>query len=157
MGGEIRSSHPHAGLAGCLMLASCIGVSLSACRFTVEEYLTIERKAPTKSEFHQGSILAMASGMPNHNLIASNVNGALWVSLKGGPCRIYSSDMRIAVASGEAVYYPDLSVICGELKLFGRHRDVAANPKLVVEVLSKSAGRYDRLVKLPLYQHSYYD
>jgi Uma2 family endonuclease len=123
-------------------------------RFTVNEYLVIERKAETKSEFHQGAILAMAGGLPDHNKIALNISGALWVGLKGGPSTAYSSDQRIAVAGGESIYYPDISVICGELKLFGRHRDVAENPKMVVEILSKSTGRYDRLVKVPLYQRT---
>ena len=123
-------------------------------RFTLDEYLVIERKAATKSEFYQGAILAMAGGLPDHGLIASNINGALWNGLAGGPCRVYSSDVRVAVAGGDASFYPDVSVICGELQLFGRHRDVAANPKLVVEVLSKSTGRYDRLVKVPAYQQT---
>ena len=122
--------------------------------FTMEEYLVIERKATTKSEFHQGQILAMAGGMPAHNQIAVNISGALWIGLKGGPCTAYSGDQRVAVAGGEASYYPDVSVICGELKQYGRHRDVAANPKVVVEIQSKSTGRYDRLVKLPLYQRT---
>jgi len=123
-------------------------------RFTVEEYLVVERKAETKSEFHQGQIFAMAGGLPDHSLIASNMGIELGVRLKGQPCRVYNSDLKLAVAGGESVYYADVSVVCGELKLFGRHRDVAANPKLVVEVLSKSTGRYVRLVKLPLYQRT---
>ncbi len=123
-------------------------------RFTLEEYLVLERKAATKSEFHQGQILAMAGGMPDQNLISSNITGALWGSLKGGPCKAYTSDQRIAVSQGEASYYPDVTVICGELKQHGRHRDVAANPKVVVEVLSKSTAGYDKLVKLPLYQRT---
>lgn len=122
--------------------------------FTIEEYLVIERKAATKSEFYQGQIFAMAGGMPDHGLITSNITAALWNGLKGGPCRVYSSDTRVAVAAGEASFYPDVTVVCGELKLFGRHRDVAANPRVVVEIQSKSTGRYDRTVKLPMYQRT---
>jgi Uma2 family endonuclease len=123
-------------------------------RFTVNEYLVIERKAETKSEFHQGTILERTHRLPNRGLIACNASAALWHGLKGGPCTGYSSDMRIAVASGEAVYYPDVTVIHGELKLFDRHPDVAANPTLVVEVVPKSTSQYVRLVKLPLYQRT---
>ena len=123
-------------------------------RFTLDEYLVIERKAATKSEFYQGAILAMAGGLPDHNLITSNITGALWSALKGSPCTPYSSDQRVAVAGGDASFYPDVTVLCGELKLFDRHRDVVANPKLVVEVLSKSTSRYDRLVKVPAYQRT---
>ena len=41
--------------------------------FTLEEYLILERKAKTKSEFHQGQIRAMAGGTPGHSLIAGNI------------------------------------------------------------------------------------
>ena len=120
-------------------------------RFTIEEYLTIERKAETKSEFHRGQILAMAGGMPSHNSIAPNISSALAPQLKGR-CRIFNSDQRIAEA--EAIYYPDVSVICGEVNLDGRHQDVIRNPTMVVEVLSRSTARYDRMIKLPEYQRT---
>ena len=123
-------------------------------RFTVDEYLTIERKAETKSEFHQGEIFAMAGGMPDHNTIAPNISSALAPQLRGRGCRIFNSDQRIEVSGGEAVYYPDVSVICGEAKFSARRRDVIRNPVLVVEVLSRSTARYDRLVKVPLYQRT---
>ena len=123
-------------------------------RFTIAEYLTIERKAATKSEFHQGQILAMAGGSPNHNTIGPNIVIALGPQLRGTSCRILSSDQRVAVADGEGSYYPDLSVACGELKYHARHRDVITNAVLVVEVLSKSTAGYDRLVKVPMYQQT---
>jgi len=71
-------------------------------RFTLEEYLVIERKAATKSEFYQGTILAMAGGLPEHGLITSNIIAALWNGLGRGPCRVYSSDLRVAVGGGDA-------------------------------------------------------
>lgn len=122
-------------------------------RFTLGEYLVIERKAETKSEFHQGQIFAMAGGMPNHNSIPPNIGSALFPQLKGR-CRIFDSDQRIAVAGGEAVYYPDVSVVCGEVKLHGRSQDVIRNPTLVIEVLSRSTARYDRMIKVPQYQQT---
>jgi len=115
-------------------------------RFTVDEYLRIERKGEFKSEFHQGQILAMAGGTPSHNVISGNIIAGLWPQLRGRNCRVYTSDQRTAAPDGEAVYYPDVSVNCGESKLLGRHHDVLGNPALVVEVLSRSTARYDRLV-----------
>ena len=105
--------------------------------FTIGEYLTIERKALTKSEFHQGQILAMAGGMPNHNSISSNINGALWSQLRARKCRLFTGDQRVLVAEGEASYYPDVSVTCGEIKYQDRHRDVITNPALVELTLGK--------------------
>jgi len=123
-------------------------------RFTVGEYLTIERKASTKSEFYMGQILAMAGGLLDHNVIPVNISVALWPHLRSRNCLIVNSDQRVAVAHADAVYYPDLSVICGEPKFHTRQRDVISNPVLVVEVLSRSTTRYDRLVKVPLYQRT---
>ena len=56
-------------------------------RFTIQEYLTIERKAETKSEYCDGMILAMAGGLPDHSTITSNIGIELGARLKGGPCR----------------------------------------------------------------------
>jgi len=123
-------------------------------RFTIQEYLTIERKAETKSEYCDGMILAMAGGLPDHSTITSNIGIELGARLKGGPCRIHFSDLRVAAAEGESIYYPDVTVIRGGVKLFGRYRDVTANPVLVVEVLSRSTSSYDRLVKVPQYQRT---
>jgi len=123
-------------------------------RFTVEEYLTIERKAASKSEFHMGQILARPSATVNHCAIPANVSGSLWPHLRGRNCRMVNSDLRTAVAGGAAIYYPDVSLICGKPKFHSRHRDVISNPGLVVEVLSRSTSRYDRLVKVPLYQRT---
>jgi len=124
-------------------------------RFTINEYLTIERKAETKSEYCDGMILAMAGGLPDHNFIGTNIAAALWHRLRAAAsCRVINSDQRVAVAQGEALYYPDVTVVCGDLKMFGRNRDVIANPILVVEVLSRSITGYDRLVKVPQYQRT---
>ncbi|MDQ3666055.1 MAG: Uma2 family endonuclease [Acidobacteriota bacterium] len=38
-----------------------------------EEYLALERKAETKSEFYAGEIFALAGASLRHNLIAGNV------------------------------------------------------------------------------------
>ena len=39
--------------------------------------------------------------------------------------------------------YPDVSVVCGDLKLLDEQKDVLLNPVLIVEVLSASTGNYD--------------
>lgn len=39
--------------------------------YTLEEYLTLEEEAEYKSEFWDGTIVAIAGGKPDHNKIAN--------------------------------------------------------------------------------------
>jgi Uma2 family endonuclease len=60
------------------------------------------------------------------------------------------SDQRLAVlagAKGWVGYYPDLAVYCTD-EAHPLDRDTRVNPKLVVEVTSKSTEKKDRGVKL---------
>jgi Uma2 family endonuclease len=48
--------------------------------------------------------------------------------------------------------YPDVMVICGELKLADNRRDIVLNPVVLIEVLSKSTQAYDRGEKFASYR-----
>ena len=61
------------------------------------EYLARERASETKHEYVNGEIVAMAGGSPAHAQLAYNLSGALAARLRGGPCRGYSSDLRVHV------------------------------------------------------------
>jgi Uma2 family endonuclease len=118
---------------------------------TEEQYLDLERKAETKSEFHDGQMFAMAGASLNHALISSTISALLYGQMPPG-CRTCSSDLRIRVAFAGLYTYPDCSVICGEPEYFGNQRDVILNPLLIVEVLSASTEDYDRGKKFELYR-----
>ena len=120
--------------------------------FTPEEYLLVERQAPEKSEFYDGRIYAMSGGSPTHALIPPNIVMALGSRLGDRPCRIFSSDLKVCTPTFDSFMYPDLSIVCGELRHFDSHRDVVANPLVVVEVLSPSTMDFDRGLKLLRYQ-----
>jgi Uma2 family endonuclease len=49
---------------------------------TAEEYLTLERSASYKSEFHDGRIYAMTGASRKHNLITVNIGRELSLQLK---------------------------------------------------------------------------
>ena len=72
--------------------------------------------------------------------------------LRGGPCRVFSSDLRVRVLATGLATYPDVTVVCGALELDPANRDTAVNPRVVVEVLSTSTEKYDRGVKLQHYR-----
>ena len=48
--------------------------------------------------------------------------------------------------------YPDLLVVCGELKFHDEHRDVLLNPPVIIEVLSLATEAFDRGEKWARYQ-----
>lgn len=120
--------------------------------FTPEEYLTLERDAPTKSEYLCGDIYAMAGGTPEHNILSANVIGELHARLRGRPCRVYTSDQRVRTTPEGLFAYPDVTVGCGKPIYHDDKGDVLTNPIVLVEVLFESTAAYDRTTKFQHYQ-----
>ncbi len=108
-----------------------------------EEYLTWERLQPYKSEYVDGKVISMAGASPKHNKILSNIIGTVQPYLKGKPCDIYPSDLRVLVKSKDAYFYPDATIVCGELDLSDDFKDTIKNPTVIFEVLSLSTTDYD--------------
>ena len=121
-------------------------------RYTIEEYLHLEEHSNLKHEFHDGQILAMSGGTPEHALYAANVIGILRAQLLDGPCRVYTSDLRVRVQASGLDTDPDASVVCGELLRDREDKNAAVNPVLLVEVTSPSSEAYDRGQKLDEYR-----
>ena len=118
---------------------------------TPEEYLEIERKAEFRSEYYRGEMFAMAGGTEAHTLLVMNTSTVL-VRLRGGPCRVYSHDMRVQVSATGLYTYPDLVAGCAERKFLDERRDTLLNPVLIIEVLSNSTEAYDRGQKFAQYR-----
>jgi Uma2 family endonuclease len=119
---------------------------------TPEEYLALERKAEYKSEYLQGEIFAMTGASHKHNLVAGNIFGELRQQLKGRQCEAYVGDMRVKVTATGLYTYPDVVVVCGDPKFEDDDVDTLLNPTLLVEVLSQSTERYDRIAKSSYYR-----
>ncbi len=123
-----------------------------AIQYTPHEYLAIERQNEFKSEYWQGEIFAMAGASEAHNLIALNVGAELRAQLKGKPCRVYPSDMRVRIPRTPSYRYPDAIVVCGKPEFEDDKRDTLLNPTVIVEVLSPSTELYDRGAKFREYR-----
>ena len=119
---------------------------------TPDEYLRRERLADYKSEYLNGEIFAMSGASREHNLITTNLTRELSLELRGGPCEVYSSDMRVKVRSNGLYTYPDVIVVCGEPEFEDQEVDTLLNPTLLVEVLSRSTEKYDRIAKTSYYR-----
>lgn len=120
--------------------------------YTLEEYLALERYSNVRHEYLDGEIFAMAGGTREHGAIAANVIGALTAHLRGRPCQVHTSDVRIRVAATGLVTYPDVSIVCGSAEVDRTDRDALLNPVFLVEVTSPSTAEYDRGEKLEHYQ-----
>jgi Uma2 family endonuclease len=120
-------------------------------RYTVEEYLALEASTREKHEYLDGEVFAMGGASEAHNVIVGNVLGELRQQLKGKPCRVYPSDLRVKVSSTGLYTYPDVIVVCGRSEL-EQPGDTLLNPNVIVEVLSESSEAYDRGKKFEQYR-----
>jgi Uma2 family endonuclease len=119
---------------------------------TAEEYLDLEEKAEYKSEYMDGELLAMAGVSPDHDTIAANLVASLHSQVKGTPCRVHTSDMRVAVSPTTAYTYPDVSIACKDVRYLRRGTGNLLNPVVIFEVLSPSTEIYDRRKKFGKYK-----
>ena len=69
----------------------------STARMTYAEYLAAESASETRHEFLDGEVWAMAGGTPAHSALAAAMIRELGVALRGKPCRVYTSDVRVRV------------------------------------------------------------
>ena len=121
-------------------------------KLTVSDYLTLEARADTRSEFFNGEMFAMAGSSPKHNEIKDNLIAELGPRLRGSGCRTYSSDQRIKVDRTGLYTYPDIAIVCGKKEVDAIDPNSITNPKVVFEVLSPSTASYDRGTKFRHYQ-----
>ncbi len=122
--------------------------------FSIADYLLHERDSRDKHEYRDGEILLMAGGTADHSLVTLNVGGELRSILKGKPCHVYDSNLRVRIPRTILYTYPDATVICGPRILDPNDNtgETVTNPKLIVEVLSPSTEAYDRGEKFARYR-----
>jgi Uma2 family endonuclease len=121
-------------------------------KLTPAEYLALERKAAFKSEFYRGEMFAMAGASEEHCLIKDNLAGEARYQLKGGPCRVVTSDLRVKVDATGLYTYPDVVIYCDRPQFEDNVLDTLLNPRAIVEVLSDSTEKYDRGAKFAQYR-----
>lgn len=117
-------------------------------RYTFADYARLEAESSTRHEFLDGEIYAMAGGTPEHAALAMAVGSALLERLRGGPCRVFTSDLRVRVKETGLTTYPDVTVVCGPTERDPESPTTVLNPRVLVEVTSDSTARYDRNEKL---------
>lgn len=117
---------------------------------SVEDYLSGEPLSEVRHEYIAGQVSAMAGASRNHNFVAGQCYATLLTHLNGSPCRPYIGDVkvRLLVNQKDIFYYPDVVVGCDPRDT---HDHYLKFPKLIIEVLSESTQRLDRLEKFSNY------
>ncbi|NJM41172.1 MAG: hypothetical protein HC853_10580 [Anaerolineae bacterium] len=71
---------------------------------TAAEYLAWESLQQERHIYVRGEIFAMSGGTFEHNEITGNVFAALKPHLKGTPCKIGITDMRVSVEKADCYF-----------------------------------------------------
>jgi Uma2 family endonuclease len=121
-------------------------------RYTPAEYLALEAAAPFRSEYHDGEIIPMAGSSLNHNRIVGRIWALLIKALQDTSYEAFSSDVRVWITNYRKFTYPDVMVIQGEPVVYENREDTLTNPRLIIEVLSKSTQDYDKTDKFRYYR-----
>ena len=120
-------------------------------KLSLEEYLAQEERTQERNEYVAGEVFAMVGTTTLHNQISLNVASTLRGALKGRPCSVFMSDIKLRVKAADAFYYPDGFVACGAARP-GSGAKLAEDAQLVIEVLSDGTSSYDRGDKLHAYR-----
>lgn len=127
-------------------------------RYTFAECLAWNEKE--RIEIINGEAFMMATPSSQHQEISMELTRQLANFLEGKQCKVYPAPfgVRLFEQDGDkpkdvdTVVEPDISVICDRSKIdkYG----CKGAPDLIIEILSPSTRRHDRLVKLNLYQRA---
>lgn len=126
--------------------------ALPALVMSEAEYLAYDLAHEGRHEFVNGEVIAMSGASEAHALATMNLAAALHRALRGGPCRVYSNDLRVRIDETGLYAYPDVSIVCGRAELAATNPPSLLNPKVLVEVLSASTEAHDRGAKAAHYR-----
>ncbi len=125
-----------------------MGLPKLKTKISVENYLEGEIISPSKHEYIEGEVYAMAGASDNHSRIVTALVTLLSTHLRNSKCEPFSNDIKVRVTK-TVYYYPDILVSCEENPEDSYFRN---QPILIIEVTSPSTENIDRREKLLFYQ-----
>lgn len=128
-------------------------VAVSKQKYTLEEYLELDKNSEERYEYFDGEVFDMAGGSANHTRLGFDIGTLFSQKLKGKNCEVFNSDMRVKVPAALPYRYPDVSVVCSGAVIEELNgQEMLVNPVLIVEVLSPSTAAYDLKDKFTAYK-----
>lgn len=127
--------------------------------FTLADYLQWEEEEG-RYELINGDAYLMAPPTRTHQRVCVELTRQLANFLEGKKCEVYAAPFGVRLFEREGdrpedvdtLVEPDITVVCEKSKL--DEYGCRGAPELVMEVLSPSSRKHDRLVKLNLYQRA---
>ena len=127
--------------------------------YTLADYLQWDEEEG-RYELIDGDAYLMAPPTPLHQKTSGEIFRQLANFLEGKKCEVYAAPFGVRLFEREGdspedvdtLVEPDITVVCDKSKL--DDSGCRGAPELVMEVLSPSSRKHDRLVKLNLYQRA---
>ncbi len=119
---------------------------------TYGDYLAIEQTSGRKHEWLDGQVYAMAGGTPTHSALSGRMIAALDALIGDRSRVVHTSDLKLRVPKTKLASYADAVVVCGPASRDDQDPVAVTNPLVIVEVLSDSTERWDRVEKFRHYR-----
>jgi Uma2 family endonuclease len=134
------------------MAADALDYRLEDQYYTYADWLEFDERF--RAELIDGVLYMMAPPATEHQDVHRELFGRLFVFLQGKPCKVYSAPFGVRLfprddLSDDTVVEPDIVVICDQSKI--DKQGCKGAPDLVIEILSPSNIRHDRIVKFQKY------
>ena len=126
-----------------------------------DEYYTyadfLEWDEDFRAELLDGEIVMMAPPTTKHQIISGELFFKIRSYLEGKSCKVFAAPFGVRLfpkkdKSDDTVFQPDIVVLCDPEKI-DEHGCNGA-PDLVIEIISPSTAKYDRIYKLRKYQEA---
>ena len=118
---------------------------------TFEEWMAMDEEP--YMELIDGKLYLITSQTTVHQAVSREIMGPIWDFLRGKPCKIIVGPIGVRLNESEdTVLSPDIIVVCDKSKL--TDEIIIGAPDLVVEILSPSTAKKDRLIKFQKYQEA---
>ena len=107
---------------------------------TLDEFLAWEEQQPERYEFLDGVVRMMTGGTEDHDRLSVNLISLLANALRGGPCSVHASNLKVVSRAGNASMYPGA---VRALRPAGGQADPDRGRDRRVEVLSPRTAKDD--------------
>ena len=122
--------------------------------YTLSEYLRREEHSRELHEYYNGIITKLPMALGPHNIISANMATVLNMAFMAENKNyiVFNSQQLVYLPELNFSLYPDVLVVCETPQYYDKNEVLLINPVLIVEVLSRSTGKYDRTTKFDEYK-----